>query len=596
MTGRAVADRSRDYMALMRCGAGDAWFPAAVAQIRSWLQEKGYDVDLDDAVDESQSGSRLTTRSLSNHHGNDLAVSLVEENSGTQWTTEFLIHDEHGDRDWISFVVRSADGRFVNVPRLARYLTQVLPLSDGELDFSDEPPVFGEYDVDRLIEMIMDDQRHGLLFVAGTDTSLPFDLYRARVNTWSREICGLAQMVVLDPNGTQALADRIGPYLAASAWTIRSYQPGANTTDPWDARRHRMIGTARLGTMSDGRLRYLLGDIARQQAASRPPDPAVQKLRRRFERFENSRLLEQVTARPAATIAPETRPLAPDATDSNTSTNDGALLDLVRRMLGLDQITEDSLLEFRANQVERSALQALEARVTKLQAENENLEDKLLTKEEEFLDALDVAQSDVELARLDLDQRDSTVAWLQARLKERNDYEAEYLDVPSEFVKSRPGDFDEFITRVEELDSVCFSGDTSEVAKLSQVDTNDAALRSAWDAVLTLIDYARARAEGACEHGLEHYLKHPPAGYFVIPSRKFGASETSATMKAFGSERIFPVPTSVHPSGRIEMKAHFKLARIGMSSPRMYVLDCHPAEPRVYIGYLGTHLTNTHTR
>lgn len=44
------------------------------------------------------------------------------------------------------------------------------------------------------------------------------------------------------------------------------------------------------------------------------------------------------------------------------------------------------------------------------------------------------------------------------------------------------------------------------------------------------------------------------------------------------------------------MKAHFKLARIGMVSPRMYVFDGHPADPRVFIGYIGPHLTNTQTR
>jgi hypothetical protein len=66
-------------------------------------------------------------------------------------------------------------------------------------------------------------------------------------------------------------------------------------------------------------------------------------------------------------------------------------------------------------------------------------------------------------------------------------------------------------------------------------------------------------------------------------------------MKGFGDERQLPVPTSVDPSGTATMKAHFKLGRIGMVSPRMYVLDRFSEDGCVYVGYIGAHLTNTQT-
>jgi len=64
------------------------------------------------------------------------------------------------------------------------------------------------------------------------------------------------------------------------------------------------------------------------------------------------------------------------------------------------------------------------------------------------------------------------------------------------------------------------------------------------------------------------------------------------TMKAHGSERVFPVPKYLDPSGKVAMQAHFKLASIGMTSPRMYIYDGHPDIPEVFIGYIGPHLTN----
>lgn len=201
-----------------------------------------------------------------------------------------------------------------------------------------------------------------------------------------------------------------------------------------------------------------------------------------------------------------------------------------------------------------------------------------------------------EIARLDLDDRDGRIRWLESRLKDEGDFGAAYLEVPDEFRSTRPTNFTELLERVDELSHVTFTGDVTEVERLNIIDTNDAALRAAWDAVLVLCDYVRARKEGAWDQGLDQFLAHTPKGYCTFPPGKFGENETGTTMRSFGSERVFPVPQEVRPSGHVSMKAHFKLARIGMASPRMHIYDGHPNTPHVYIGYLGTHLTNTNTR
>ena len=47
------------------------------------------------------------------------------------------------------------------------------------------------------------------------------------------------------------------------------------------------------------------------------------------------------------------------------------------------------------------------------------------------------------------------------------------------------------------MDGVRFTGDPKEVARLSQIDTNDSAVRVAWDAVLVLADYAKGDLDTA---------------------------------------------------------------------------------------------------
>ena len=66
-------------------------------------------------------------------------------------------------------------------------------------------------------------------------------------------------------------------------------------------------------------------------------------------------------------------------------------------------------------------------------------------------------------------------------------------------------------------------------------------------------------------------------------------------MRRFGDERVFPVPTTVSPDGLAVMAAHFKLGRLGRIDPRLHYLDDSAGTGKVYVGYIGEHLTNTHT-
>lgn len=603
MSERAPAAKSRDYRAHLVCTTGGPWLSGALDQAAAWLREKSFDVDFDHSGDYRQGTSVLTVRRESSGAFEDAKVILHETNPTGTWTTELLVHSEVGSRGWINLSVSSGDDKFVKVPRLAGYLMKALPLGDGLMEFVDGHRWMGTDDVPRLIELLADPERHGLVFVAGTnaDSGVPVDAFAKKVGEWAKQVYGLAEVIVLDPAGTEEMIRKVGPAFAAPEWTIRTYQPGVRFDEMGDARRHRILGIHSLTNRSDRAIVHLLGEVARAQAATRTEDPSVLKVRRRFDRIENRRLVESVVVPEAEPVETPPEPLVQEPADAARSAtkartgHEDVEISFVKRILGLARITEHGLRDLLARasrpDVDRSALNALEHRVDDLQQAVERLQDE----NRDLRTTLEDAQLELELSQFDVEDRDARIAWLHKRLKEDGDYEAAYAEVPEEFRATRPASFGELLTRLEQIPCVEFTGDPDEVEKLNQVDTNDAALRTAWDAVLALQDYARARADGACDKGLAHYLRHTPSGYQTFPHGKFAENETGVTMQGYGDQRIFPVPTEIDAKGSVAMKTHFKLARIGMRSPRMHVYDGHPGTAKIYIGYLGSHLDNTQT-
>lgn len=554
MTSATVHESRRDYYAHMQCDAGDGWVPRAISQVGSWLRQKSWDVDLGCPATYTRDDATLTIQRADDPAGHDYRMLLQESNTGGEWTTELHLHDEWSGNDWITLAVRNGSEKFVNVPRLARYLIGVLPLRDGAVEFIPGRHQWGSDKIDRLIALLADPARHGLVFVAGTDTTsgVPVDAFSHQVERWAREVVGLAQVVVLDPEGTSAFESRVGAGFRAPSWTIRTYHPGVEFGDPDDRRRHRILGTERLAHQGDGAIQRLLGEIARGQAATRPADSAVVRARRRLERHENRRLLNALDAPADVVVIPptpaalEVGEVARATARTNRSEADVAL---VRRVFGLTEISENALLRFAEAAVlaprHLQVAHALQLRIVEVQAVLERLEDENAV----LLESLADAEMTTEIVSLDLDAAQARIRYLTDRLKQRQDYEAEYSDTPAQFADNRPETFEELLVRISQFDDIEFTGDAAAVEQLNHIDINNAALRTAWEAVLAMRDYVRARSRGDCTQGLPHYLEHTPPGYRLFPPGKFGDTETGVTMRQFGKERIFPFQPLHIPTG-----------------------------------------------
>jgi hypothetical protein len=606
-----LATAGSDYRAFMTCRAEEGLIDVARDQLSAWLRsKKSWDVDVT-SDGRHETGQRQLDVRYGTTRGRSLRALLVETGtpSGT-WTTELLAHDQPGDGDWLSITVENDQGHFADVPVLARFLMQALPLRDGSLHFIDGPHVFHQHQVDLLIDVLCDEERHGLVFVAGTDdeSGLPFQPFVEKIRQWTRHVYGLGQVIVLDPAATRRLQAELGNAHAARPWTIRTYLPGVDPASPVDARRHRVLGTSRLATMPDGAVRKLLGTVARTQAAERPAVPQLQRLRRHFQRLDN---LAIVAAIADGTIADEpsshVTKADPSATPPRTEPVAGvglseqvesylAEIEFVKSVLGVPTLDESTLRGLAARaavpRTDPDAISRAAEQIKSQQARIETLEDDLAFAKE-LSDDEQIQQAELQG---DLEGARAEIRWLRSRLKDLGDYDAAHTPVPADWSTDYPESFEDLAARLSATnDDVRFTGNPDIAIGLDQHDTLQFVVRMAWDAILALTEYLRARGAGICDKGVDHYLKNTPADYRGMTPGKHAATETAATMNQYGHERVFPVSSEVDASGCTTMTAHFKLGRLGMISPRMYYLDDYVRTGRVYIGYIGPHLTNTQT-
>lgn len=653
-----------DYRAHLTCPVDDGWIDKACQLLADWLRSrKGFDVDPTRTGSHRTENRRLNIVHHRDRQGPSFLMELEEDTSGGRWTTTLIGHDYPGSGDWLNVHVANDRGEFANVPRLVRDLIEDLGLKDGMADLHDEPWVVQENNLDWLLDILCDESRHSLVFVAGTSQSgQDFEPFRQAFGRWTKETVGLAQSLVLSPATTAALQRAFGDDHAVQPWTVRTYLPGVDPASALDARRHRTLLSHRLRSDSDGRIQRLLGRVSRQHASSRVPQQEVQRVRNALRRERNRTVIDRLRSRPPRQLelqlprdlpprdhtaplpwtghSPQTRPTGrrpstgrrgpapvplwtqtpapvqvPDRKPSLPSTGhveqnltatrelmaaretireQNRLLALVTEHLGLERISATTL-EPIVEALTRPTLDAstvqeteglLEGQAGTIAALESDLNEAKHHLEEDELDHAELRDLNSHL------QEENVWLWQQLGTRQVAESAQELAPMVS---ADRPETFEDLLARLELLPHVRFTGQAKDAIQLDEVDTLNEAVKACWSVCLTLSDYARAKAAGDCEGSLDRFLMGPPNGYRTVPARWFAATESTATMQQFGDERIFPVPADVAAEGVLTMKAHFRLARIGMVSPRLYFYDGTAQHGCIFIGYIGRHLRNTQT-
>lgn len=621
-----LSPNDQDYHSFSRVKNQTSCVPAVEAEFQNWLSEKG--IALSSGTQRSSSGTAKATVESSKNGQFDLVFcKLVEDTPVGLFTTEIYASSE----GWINITVRSTEGKFVSVPRIAKALMRRLELFDATLQFLDTPITWDIDKVDDLVELLEDGDRHGPVFVVGSrdEEQGLFDTFVEILPKWAREVYGLAQTIILTPAATMELGRRIGHY-AVAPWTLRTYFPGVDYSSPVDSVRHRYIRTERLAGQKPGAVAKLLGNSARRHATTRAEPLELVFAKRLFMRAATQRLITQIEKpqskpkpqpstnptgnstiiedqEPNHTAVPSADPITnnsefetkPEPLVDNPGIDRAApgkiqaQLDLVRMVLGISDLTEEAILGAAEriapvnNSLNDEAIETIESQLQQIESLEDELRDVTAT-----LNDIEIEQAEYQE---DLQKRQSEIRWLRGRLRDADDYDGANGESPVDEAWERPGSCREVLENIAPDSVVVFTGDYRHV---DHVDNRDHLGRAAFNlhhACEALSNYVKAKLNSDYTGDVEDYLRNHQSGSSNMSAAKHAMNESKVTMGQWGHEREFKVPCEVDPSGKALMVAHFRLHRAGMGSARMHYLDDAVRSGKIYIGYVGPHLTNTQT-
>lgn len=578
------------------------WLNTVIGQIGDWLREppRLLDIDLSSNGYLSTVGRDVTVIRTALGKGESFLLRMREQTDSGTWRTHVTLHAPSKGEGWVLIEVSSDEGKQPAPPRLAGRILDVVDAFDGGAELTTDAVPIHLQRAKEVLHELCDPARTRLMFVAGTGSDQTRrELFMRQVERLNREIVGLSRFVVLDPLATKDLQERLGD-LAVPEWGIRTYLPDVDPARRYEARSHRLIAPDTLLNADHRdltRLARTLGRSARRHAAGTTLPAEVARTVKSLARLETRSALDSLRQHILETVQPETTVTveAPIEIPSPSVADEASIflaqIEMVKRILDLDTLDEESLrkLAESARLGGDAFIMQVQEELDRLDERNRELEKMLADRDNELLEyARDLARSERRASMLARRNR-----WLQHRLELFGDYEGAYGDDPDAPVD--PSDLYELIDRWPSFEpmGVIISADHDKAIELDEIDDNGYLTDQIWKALLFLAGYVRARQEGKWDQGIDRYVENPPNGYPTWDPGKFAATETATTMARWGSERVFPVPTSVDSSGVTAMRAHLRLARIGAVSPRLYFLDRYSIDGKVYVGYVGEHPTNT---
>lgn len=597
----------------------------ALSQLRSWLLSKRLDADA------LTWGARVrlsdgATGFLQELDGGDdsrsVRARVVESGKGGRWISTLTVHVP-GDRrrdPWVWLDVDGPSGQVAGIPRLARSLLEVF--SGARTDVAHlraVPELVTDGSVRDLADVLLDDSRRRLVFVAGSDPLMPMPRWQSLLGDILKDTVGLASAYVLDAEATDALNEILEPTHAVQPGTVRTFIDHVAPGDPIDAQRHRVLTTQRILRGDARAMARVLGARARGVALQQPLPRAAIRVDRLLERQVDALVLEQRpvttpvvgTEVPAAAVAGPVDVVAPSSVEVEAappSPADGsvvrsaeeilALRRIAAEVLGVQEPSPDDVTRIielaRRGAAAEQQQSALSERLTQLQDHAEAATDEL----NELKDRLEDEQLEVATAAHDLQEAERLVRHLRSLLAQTGAAGEAWVDPEPTADDVQPESFDELLNRIDELPGVVFTMAKPDIA-LSLDVHNPLGTWAAktWQVLLALRDYAACKSDGTWGKDVDAYLRDAPAGRCTFSATRHARDESEAvkTSARFRQARDLPVPSSIDPTERVFMGAHFKIAQSGMVSPRLHYFDATGIDGNVYVGYLGPHLPTKQT-
>lgn len=602
----------------------------ALSQLRSWLKSKRLDVDA------LSWGRRVplsdnATGFLQELDGGDDARSVrarvVETGTGSRWTSTLTLHVPGDSRrdPWVWLDIDGPVGQTAGIPRLARNLLEVF--SDARADIAamrPVPEIVTDGGVHDLADLLLDDARRRLVFVAGSDPLMPMSRWQGLLSDILKDTVGLAAAYVLDADATVALNERLGATHGVSPGTVRTFLDHVSPGDPLDAQRHRVLTTQRILRGDARTVARVLGHRARSVALQQPLPRAAIRIDRLLERQVDVLVLEDrevpalhrtvqgdgtpgaVTqtappppAAPVSTAAPE-EAAAPDLAGDVVRSAEAivALHRIGLEVLGVPDLGPaaiERIIELARRGASAEAHQsALSERLAQLQDQVESTSDVV----DELRRRLEDEQLEVAAATDDLHQADRLVRHLRSLLAQTDAAGLAWVDPEPDVDELEPASFVDLMSRFDELPGVILTMPKHDSAiALDAHNPLGTWAAKTWQVLLALRDYAACKADGSWTKDVDAYLRDAPAGRCTFSAQRHARDESEAVKIStrFRSARELPVPPYVSTTGSVFMGAHFKIAQSGLVSPRLHYYDATGIDGNVYVGYIGPHLPTKQT-
>jgi len=601
-------------------------------QFRSWLALKGYGLAaVAPGVHEIPGHAQLVVTELHPRDGSrSLRYRLTESSSAGGWVTTVTVHRDGTEDDWVWVDVGAppsapgpaaspkrlvkdvdaADAWWTGVPHMVRVILSAADAHDGEMILPARPALVTVADVDGLISAICDPGRRGAALVAAPIPDVPVPRMIDHVERLTRECVGLAGIYVLDTGAAAKLEESFAPSHSVPLGAVRTFLPEVDPASAVDARRHRVLLARTIAEQAPGKLAHLLGRAIRSRALDLPLPSRVAQVDRLLSREEPAtvlRAIQETSPDPLARrLGGGAAGLAPSGQAATTAVREVAIAgELLTSLVNEFQSgasradpggPDDMTARFRELLAEgRGVLRGhreISRRLAALQDMLEDVEDdRDLIRARLEDEQLDHAETQAELlkAKLELDR----LRGILSRAGRVDQTRAAVAAAQS------PGSFAELLERLEQhvLSCVIFTGDPKNALELDDFDPLGTWAAKSWDVLRVLDGYAAARRRGEFSKGVHAYLGHTPPGRPGYPPGAHSTQESEPVERSpkLRKLRVFPVPAGLHPDGVIFMDAHFKIARKGLVSPRIYYHDDTSQTGKIYVGYIGKHLPNEHT-
>jgi len=602
-------------------------------QFRQWLALKGHGlVAVTPGVHELAEYVQLVVTELGPHDGSrSLRYRLTESSSAGDWVTTVTVHRDGGEDDWIWVDVNAppstpgpaasyerllkdvdaADAWWTGVPHMVRVILSAADAHDGEMTLSARPTLVTVADVDGLISAICDPGRRGTALVAAPIPNVSVPRMISHVERLTRECVGLAGIYVLDTGAAEKLEESFAPSHSVPLGAVRTFLPEVDPASAVDARRHRVLLARTIAEQPPGKLAHLLGRAHRSRALNLPLPAHVAHVDRLLSREEPAAVLRAIQETPPDPFARGSGDGAAGLAPAGS-----AAIAAVREVAIAGELLTSLVSEFQAGAPRADVPGGpddMTARFRELLAEGRGV----LRGHREISRRLAALQDVLEEVE---DDRDLVRARLEEEQLDHAETQAELLKVKLELDRLRgilsragrvdqtraaaaaaqsPGSFAELLERLDEhvLPCVIFTGDPKNALELDDFDPLGTWAAKSWDVLRVLDGYAAARRRGEFSKGVHAYLGHTPPGRPGYPPGAHSTQESEPVERTprLRKLRVFPVPTGLHPDGAVFMGAHFKIARKGLVSPRIYYHDDASQTGKIYVGYIGKHLPNAHT-